>query len=247
MITSPQNPRVKLVRLLQSQAKARRKEAKLVLEGRRLIDDALNLGQVPDFVCYTDDELLPDYLTNAEAVSPEIMRHVSDTQQPQGLIAVFPLPDLPLPESPAHILVLDSIRDPGNLGTIIRAAAASGAEAVLLAEGNVDPYNPKVLRGAMGAHYRLPVQRMNWATLRDYCSGLQVYLAAGDGDLAYDQADWQVPWALIIGSEAHGTGSEAQAWAHQRISIPMALGSESINAAMAASVILFEARRQRGV
>jgi TrmH family RNA methyltransferase len=245
MITSTQNPRVKLLRLLQAQARARRKEGLIVLEGQRLIQDALGQGQIPSFVFHTERSLLPTSLLHAEQVSPEIMRHVSVTQQPQGIIAAFPMPQPELPPLPGHVLILDAIRDPGNLGTILRAAAASGTEVVLLAGDCVDLYNPKVLRAGMGAHFRLAATPLTWDAIRDYCAGLAVYLADSSGDLDYGQVDWTVGWALIIGSEAHGAGREAQALAQQRISIPMAAGSESINAAMAAAVILFEAQRQR--
>ncbi len=245
MITSTQNPRVKQVRLLQAQARARRKEGRIVLEGQRLVGDALAQGQLPDFVFYTEPHLLPEPLPEAEQVSEQVMRHMSDTQQPQGLIAVFPMPERDLPEAPTRVLILDAIRDPGNLGTILRAAAAAGVEAVLLSSDCVDAYNPKVLRAAMGAHFRLSLGSLPWAEIRAYCADLAVYLADSGGEKSYDRVDWRAPWALIIGSEAHGAGAEAQDLAGQRISIPMAAGSELLNAAMAAAVILFEAQRQR--
>jgi RNA methyltransferase, TrmH family len=247
MITSTQNNRVKLVAALQTQAKSRRKEAKIALEGMRLVRDAIESGQSPDFVLYTPDlnGLTLDPGTEAIPVTNEVMRHVSDTQQPQGIIGVFPMPEPSLPEKPERILILDAIRDPGNLGTILRAAAAAGVQAAILSPDCVDVYNPKVLRAGMGAHFRLPIAELPWERIAVYCQPLQLYLADSRGDVAYDAADWSTPWALIIGSEAHGVGAEAERLAKSRLYIPMAAETESINAAVAAGIILFEAARQR--
>lgn len=247
MITSLQNPRVKLVRALQDRARTRRQEGKIVLEGVRLVQDALAQGHLPDFIFYTPDAeaLLPAAVAQTEPVSAEVMRHMSDTQQPQGLIGVFALPQLALPQSPQRVLILDNVRDPGNLGTILRAAGAAGAQAVLLSPGCVDAYNPKVLRSGMGAHFRVALAALDWPAIADYCAALDVYLADSSGDLRYDQVDWTAAWALVIGSEAHGAGAQAQQMARARVYIPMHADTESINAAMAASVMLFEAQRQR--
>lgn len=247
MITSPQNPRVKLIRALQEKARTRRKEGRIVLEGVRLVRDALAQGHTPDFIFYTPDaeSALPAGRFDAEPVSPEIMRHVSDTQQPQGIIGVFAMPQIALPRPAQRVLILDAIRDPGNLGTILRAAAASGTQAVLLSPDCVDAYNPKVLRAGMGAHFRVPLAALDWDATAAYCAGLKVYLADSAGDLRYDEADWRADWGLIIGGEARGAGQQAIKLATARISIPMHAETESLNAAMAASVILFEAQRQR--
>jgi TrmH family RNA methyltransferase len=247
MITSTQNPRVKHVRLLQERARARRKEGQMVLEGARLIGDALAQGQRPIWLFYTPESagLLPDPPVHAEAVSLEVMRHMSDTQQPQGLLAVFPLPTVPLPAAPQRVLILDAVRDPGNLGTILRAAAAAGVQAVLLTPDSADPYNPKVLRAGMGAHFRVPLAVREWPQIAAYCAPLRVYLADSAGAVRYDAVDWKIPWGLIVGSEAHGAGPQAAELAALRVSIPMSAATESINAAMAASILLFEAQRQR--
>jgi TrmH family RNA methyltransferase len=245
MITSLQNPRVKLIRALQEKARTRRKEGKIVLEGTRLVRDAHAQGHKPEFIFYTEDVPLPAGRFDAEAVSPEIMRHVSDTQQPQGIIGVFAMPEIALPQPAQRVLILDAIRDPGNLGTILRAAAASGTQGVLLSLDCVDAYNPKVLRAGMGAHFRIPFATLNWPEIAAYCNSLPVYLADGAGDLRYDQVDWRSDWGLIIGGEAHGAGEQAGKLAQARITIPMHAETESLNAAMATSVILFEAQRQQ--
>ena len=250
MITSLQNDRVKLAHGLLTGTKSRRKTGKIALEGVRLINDALETGYLPDFILYDPDAVsITSLKVNVDAdllldASPEIIRHISTTEQPQGIIGVFPMPTPNVPRSPQHILILDAISDPGNLGTILRAAAAAGIDLVLLAPGCVDPYNDKVLRGGMGAHFRVPVVNQSWDKITETCSGLMVSLAVMNGDLSYDTADWTGAWALIVGSEAHGASEQAAALAHQRIYIPMAAETESLNAAIATAVILFEAARQ---
>lgn len=251
IITSLQNQRVKLAYNLQNRAKSRRKERKVALEGVRLIGDALSSGNIPEFALYTpeaaDYELiarLQDSDADILAVSDEVMKHVSDTQQPSGIVAVFPLPRPKLPKNPQRILILDAIREPGNLGTMLRTAAAAAVEVVILAPDSVDPYNPKVLRAGMGAHFRIPVIEANWNEIQQYCEEVSVYLAAGDGDTAYTNVDWTQSWGLIIGNEAHGASGYADRLAAQRIVIPMAAETESLNAGVAAGVILFEAQRQ---
>lgn len=251
MITSLQNEKVKLAHALQTAAKARRKERKIVLEGARLVLDACRGGHRPEFVLVgegADAEALARLRAlsiEPLAVSDEVLRHISDTQQPQGIVAVFPMPDGVLPADPAHVLILDAIRDPGNLGTILRTAAAAGVDAVLLSPTCADPYNPKALRGGMGAHFRVPLSGRTWAQIGEYCQHLTVYIADGDGELLYNAAEWAGRWGLIIGSEAHGAGDESRRLATARVRIPMAADSESLNAAVAAGVILFEARRER--
>lgn len=252
MITSLQNEKVKLARALQSQAKTRRKEKQIALEGSRLIKDAVQQGQQPDFVLYEAESVSDDLMQLLQhtgsvmlPVSSEVMRHVSDTQQPQGILAVFPMPQPVLPANPQRVLILDSVRDPGNLGTILRTSAAAGVEAVLLSLTCADAYNPKVLRSGMGAHFRVAVSETDWDGIGAYCRDLAVYLADSDGEIAYHQVDWTAGWALIIGSEARGAGDEAARLAQRRVFIPMAAETESLNAAAAAAVILFEAARQR--
>ena len=243
MITSTQNERVRLTQALQTQAKRRRREGLIALEGLRLVRDALAAGGRPAFIFCTPDQA--EAVEGALLVAPDVMRYMSDTQSPQGVIGVFPLPDASLPAPLQRALVLDALRDPGNLGTMLRTAAAAGVEAALLAPGCVDPYNPKTLRAGMGAHFRLTVRECNWEEIAGACADLTCYLAAGDADHDYDRADWRAPWALIIGGEAHGAGPEAERLARSRVRIPLAAETESLNAAAAAAVILLEAARQR--
>jgi RNA methyltransferase, TrmH family len=254
MISSLQNEKVKLVHALQNQPKTRRKEGKIALEGTRLVLDAYERGgDRPDFVLYAPEhadmgliDMLERQRVNVQPVSDEIMRHITATENPQGVVGVFAMPTISLPDNPRRILILDDIRDPGNLGTMLRTAAAAGVDAVLLSPGCVDAYNPKVLRAGMGAHFRLVVMEMNWQEISRTCKDLNIYLADMQGDAAYNAVDWSAGWALIIGSEAHGASPEAAVLARKRVFIPMAAEAESLNAAIAAGILLFEAARQAG-
>jgi TrmH family RNA methyltransferase len=254
VITSPHNERIKLVRALQSQARARRKAGRVALEGVRLVRDALAAGERPDFALYTPDADAPDKEAasllaslRAEAipclaVTPEVMAHAADTQTPQGVIAVFRTPDLPIPPVLTLALILDGVADPGNLGTMIRTAAAAGTDAVFLAPGCVDPFNAKALRSGMGAHFRVPVVSTRWDSIAARLGGLAVFLADARADVPYTAVDWR---QLIVGGEARGAQAEARRLATTTIMIPMANAAESLNAAAAGAVILFECRRQR--
>jgi RNA methyltransferase, TrmH family len=257
MITSPHNERVKLVRLLQSRSKARRQHNRLVLEGARLVADALDSGAQPDFLLCDAAGSQPgapaaDVVARAGAagiacwqVADALMREMANTETPQGILGVFPLPDLPLPPAPGLVLVADGWRDPGNLGTVIRTAAAAGVDAVILTPGTVDPFNPKTLRAGMGGHFRVPVRALDWPGVVASMPELAIYLADAAGDTPYTAVDWARPALLVVGGEAHGFSRAAANVPHTRIRIPMMPGAESLNAAVSASILIYEARRHR--
>jgi TrmH family RNA methyltransferase len=253
MITSLTNDKVKLVRSL-AERKHRIKAQRFAIEGARLIDDALAANLTPDWIFCA--ERLPSRAQETLGrlkkrgveiitVSDAVLKACSDTETPQGLIAVLPFPRLAIPSNPKMILIADSLRDPGNLGTLLRSAAASDVDAVLLPPETVDAYNPKVVRGAMGAHFRLPIGEAAWVEIAERVRGMVVYLAAADGELSYTAVDWTQPSAMIVGGEASGASKDALRLATKRISIPLSREVESLNAAVAASIILFEAKRQR--
>jgi TrmH family RNA methyltransferase len=255
MITSITNEKVKYVRSLYRR-RVRYRERHFVIEGVRLVEEAFRAGIVPALIFYSEGvnatpggrELLAEIQkggTPAFAVSEKVMKAMVDTVSPQGVLAVVPFVELPSPPSPSLVLVVDRLRDPGNLGTILRSANAAGVEQVVLATKTVDPYNPKVVRGAMGAHFWLPIEALSWPEIAAALAGVQVLLADARAKRAYYEADWTRPSALIIGGEAYGTSQEAMELATATIAIPMHGGAESLNAAVAASVILFEAARQR--
>ncbi len=249
MITSTANERVKLARSLLTESKARRKAGALALEGTRLVADALSAGAEPDFILYNPEQWTPDSLPVAVApdrllpTMPDVFRTVSTTEHPQGVIGVFPMPNARLPEHPHRVLILDALRDPGNAGTILRTAAAANVEVVIFAPGCVDATNDKVLRGAMGAHFRIAWREWAWHQIVTFCAETTLYLADMTGDIAFDQVDWRAPWSLIVGGEAEGASPDAESASAQRIHIPMSSGAESLNAAVAAGILMFQAFR----
>lgn len=256
MITSSQNPKIKQVRALQARAKARREAGEFVIEGVRLAEEAVQAGWTPNLVLYGEGlgergqnlvEKLQAEGVLVEQVAPHVMKAASDTQTPAGLLLVLPVATNPLPRELDFVLVLDQVRDPGNLGAILRSAAAAGVGAVLMPPGSVDPWGPKVLRSAMGAHFRLPVQSLAWDEIGAQCEvhDLRVYLAAAGEGQVYSEADFTPPLALIIGGEAKGAGRRAQNLTDARVHIPMPGDVESLNAGVAAGILLFEVVRQR--
>jgi TrmH family RNA methyltransferase len=144
-------------------------------------------------------------------------------------------------------LVVDSVRTPGNLGAILRTAAAAGVDQVLLSPGTVDFYNPKVVRGGAGAHFRLSILPLSWREIETRLGGCDVWLAAAQGDLAYTEVDWKQPLTLIVGGEARGASPSALSLATGRVTIFMSQSVESLNVAVATGVLLFEIARQRRV
>lgn len=225
-----------------------------MLEGIRLLEESLIAGIDPELVLHTPDldqrgrELIEQFQAKgvlAELTTPEIFEAASDTTSPQGILGILPLISIPLPPEPTFILIADEIRDPGNLGTLMRSAAAAGADALIITPGTTDPYSPKVTRSAMGAHFHLPVISASWSEIKDLTQGMQYLLA----DMNEGQSIWEAnltdPTAIILGGEAHGPGKDARQIADRLIHIPMEKGTESLNAASAGAVLLFEVRRQR--
>jgi TrmH family RNA methyltransferase len=253
MITSSQNPKIKLVRALLGRAKERREAGAFVAEGVRLVEDAETRGWSFRFALYDASlnergsslvERLLSREIEVEEVSEQVMKSLSDTDTPQGILAVLEFNHLPIPNAPDFILIPDQIRDPGNLGTLLRTAAAAGVQAVFLPPETTDAFSPKVVRSGMGAHFRLPIQPMRWEKIRRQIKDLDAYLADMDGASCWE-TDLRGPLALIIGSEAEGASQEARELATQKISVPMSGNMESLNAGVAGSVLMFEVVRQR--
>jgi TrmH family RNA methyltransferase len=253
ILSSDQNPRVQLVHKLITQSKTRRKESLFVAEGSRLVEDGLKSNFPLDMV-FLRTHASPraqEVLSTVPLKVPrfelddKLFDSLSDTENSQGLIAVFRQTELPLPDKLDFVLIPDSIRDPGNLGAIIRTAEAAGVQALLVPSGTVDPWGPKVVRSGMGSHFRLPILEWNWQAIAAILEGLKVFGAAMDGELSCWEADFRQPTALVIGSEAEGLSSDAQALVTQTLRIPMAGQNESLNAAISAAVLAFEVLRQR--
>lgn len=254
MITSLANEKVKLARSLHHR-RGREKERLFIVEGVRLCEEVLRAGITPALLFYTPEvaaqergiKLLQAFAKVGKrgvAVSEEVMRAISDTQTPQGVLAVVPI--LEEPPREGLLLIVDRLRDPGNLGTILRSAWAAGVGQVVTTKGTVDIYSPKVVRGAMGAHFYLSLAPdKEWKEIEPLLEERQVFLAEARGEVAYHEVDWSRSSALIIGGEAEGASEEAKRLTHKRVYIPMPGGAESLNAAVAASIMLFEAARQQ--
>jgi TrmH family RNA methyltransferase len=238
-----------------------------LIEGIRLVEEALSSGVRPEIVLVSPDTLtatprgrslygrlthdadLPEPLE----ATPAVLHHVAATDTPAGVVAALPLPaEANLGGLPAHnglSLVLDGVRDPGNAGTILRTAWAADLDAVIALSGCVDLYAPKVVRSAMGAHFRVglatnvePNALMPWLAQRG-----RVLLADAHAKASIYETDLVSPTVLIVGGEAGGAFRAASIPGLQPVAIPMPGHSESLNVAMATSVIVFEALRQRDV
>jgi RNA methyltransferase, TrmH family len=255
MITSFKNEKVKYARRLQAERRFRWREQAFVVEGTRWLSELLQRSHPLKYVLCTvewlasaeHENILQQLPCPAQTIGDDLMADLSDVETPPGVLAVAEMLPLPWPADPTLLLILDGVGNPGNLGTMLRAAAAAGVDGVLLAPGCVDPYNPKTLRGGMGAHLRLPIRLADWAEVAETAVSLTTWLADVADGVDYATVNWQPPSALIIGSEGAGAGGEAGRVANGRCTIPMRAATESLNAALAASVILFEAARQRRV
>lgn len=254
-ITSLTNPKIKLVRALQTQPRQRKDYSAFIAEGVRLIEDALSAQWPVDFLLI--DQTLSkrgkglitglDQGSKVEVyeVPTRLMAQISDTQTSQGILAVMKRRTYPLPPSPTFILLADQVRDPGNLGTILRTAQAIGVEAVLLTPGTVDGFSPKVVRAGMGAHFHLPIFHLPWQEIHAYLKKIPVFLAEADQGTPLWEANFHKPCALLIGGEAFGASPMGEEIATQRVTIPITGKAESLNAAVAAGILMAEVLRQR--
>jgi TrmH family RNA methyltransferase len=258
VISSAANPYVKRLRSLCSAPRERRNERSFVIEGVRLVSDALDAGVQPQLALYAPDQLQSSpggaalldrvsRLPQSFAATMQAVAAAADTRNPQGIVAAVPWIELEF--RAGLLLVLDAIRDPGNVGTLLRSAEAAGVGGVCCINGTADIYNPKVVRSAMGAHFTLPIRNaLDWDDMTSFLTETShVYAAIADATMPYFAVDWCQPAALIIGSEAHGVSAEGLQHATQAITIPMVGRTESLNAGVAGSIILFEALRQRSL
>lgn len=274
MISSPSNKHVQELRVLHTQ-KGREAAGLFLIEGPHLFDAAFDAHVLPREVLYDPEALERTAqgrrtlgrieearvrgMEALEATGAAIER-ASDTRTPQGVVGAVALAEITADKVRARrrgrsrplLVVLDAITDPGNLGTILRSALAADTDEVLIAPGCVDPLSPKVVRAGAGAHFYLPVRTgLDWSEIATRLRGApavwQTLLAEAEGTRPYDSFDLTNRTALVICNEAHGASPEAAKLSKLRVSIPMWNKVESLNAAVAASVILFEAARQRRV
>ena len=259
MITSLRNPHIQAARKLVKRA-VRDGRREFLVEGPNGVGQALESG-APITILFTvgPGDTFPEHSLRARAhgvpvlaVSEDVMRAISSTTSPAGIVAVSRFVDrdpvVLLKESPGLAVVLAGVRDPGNAGTIIRSCAAAGADAVFLGEATVDIYNPKFVRATAGAMFNLPFARnveIRWLLNELGSLGLQRVAADPVGEAVYDQVDFRRRTAFVLGNEAWGVTEELASAVDARVSIPMSKSVESLNVGMAATVLLFEAARQR--
>jgi TrmH family RNA methyltransferase len=236
VVTAASNPRLKLVRRLESGAQ-RRRLGLFAVEGEDLVAAALAAGLEPvEALVDAGRPALSDRLPDATLVEPKLLSELSTLPHPPRTIAVFRRDDLPSGTDRPVGLALWRVRDPGNLGTLLRAADALGPAFVALSEGCADPTGPKALRAAMGATFRVPLARF------DQAAGPRIALTMDAPTLLWD-ADLPDRAVFVLGSEREGLPVDFAA--DLEVSIPMSPAAESLNVAMAGTVALYEWRRRR--
>jgi len=258
-ITSAHNPRVQFIRSLLEDRSARKQSGLFVMEGVRLAEEVSIAGIKPHSL-YFSEKLSPRGRQLLERFRPleiptyevdaELLIRLSDTETSQGILLVLPIPSADPPPNVDLALIIDQLRDPGNMGTILRSAAAIGVPVVFIPPGSVDPYSPKVVRAGMGAHLHLCLSQWEWAQVTAYCHAvqpkpLQCLLADATGGQSMWQTDLKQPLVLIVGGEAEGASEYARSHADAILQIPMPGHTESLNAGVAASLLLYEVIRQR--
>lgn len=259
MITSTKNPVVSSVKSLLLKASERNEQGLFAAEGKRLCRDIMNSGRSLKKAYVTEEFLEKERGffsgNNYELVSPNVLKAMGDTKTPQGVIGIFELPgfsskDIFSVENPL-VLILDGISDPGNMGTMIRGFEACGGNGIILVNNCTDPFGAKCIRSTMGSIVRLPVIKAESANdlkelLDRNVPDISVYACHMEGK-DYEKVDLKKPTALIIGNEARGLSPEMVTLSNDLIRIPMEGKVESLNAAVTALVIGFEAARQRRI
>ncbi len=262
MISSTTNKQVKFVNALVKKAKTRREEDLFVAEGLRMCSeipkDRIHTLYISEAFSKTKEcKALREGVKHIELVTDEVFKSLSDTQSPQGILALVKQYHYTLDEvseanqksgKPALLMVLETIQDPGNLGTILRAGEGAGVTGVVMDANTADIYNPKVIRSTMGSVLRMPfvyVEDLHETLETLKQKKVRLFAAHLKGKNAYDLEDYTGDTAFLIGNEANGLTDETAAMADTYVRIPMEGRVESLNAAVAASVLMFEAARQR--
>lgn len=249
VITSRQNALCTHLRKLAASGSYRRAQGEFLCEGPKLLEECLLHGGLLHTVVCTEEGDLPPLPPDVRCVRmpPEVLKSVSPTETPQGLLAICGLPEQSLPETlpGRRYVVLDGVQDPGNVGTILRTADAFGADGVVLVNACADLYNPKTVRATMGAIFRCPTWSCETGALEGALrqSALPLYGAALRADTVDARTADYRRCALAIGSEGKGLSQEVLVLCDRTIRIPMRAHCESLNAAIAAAALLWEAAR----
>lgn len=255
MITSVSNKQVKNIQKLQKSGKERKSQKRFVIEGIRMFREIPAEALDKVFVTeqfYEKNRELFDKTEPEEFVSEAVFEKLSETQTPQGVLATVKMAEYDFEkmmtgrENPVF-LVLENLQDPGNLGTILRTAEGAGVDGVIMSKDTVDIYNPKVVRSTMGALFRMPfcyVEDIFEAVKKMQKKGITVYAAHLNGEGFYEK-DYRKATAFLIGNEGNGLTDAITALADEKIRIPMMGKTESLNAAIAATLLAYETLRQR--
>lgn len=259
MITSTANQQIKRIALLNRKAKARYGQQVFVAEGMKM---CLEAPKEQIQAMYVSESFLEDEGRRAEVsgysyevVSDAVFCAASDTETPQGILCLVRMPSYRLedlmggqPVGQAHLLIVEGIQDPGNLGTMIRTGEGAGVTGVIMDKSTVDIFHPKVIRATMGSIYRMPFYSASdlagtVGQLKE--RGISLYAAHLAGDMAYDEPDYTGPVGFLVGNEGKGLSPQAAGLADAYVRIPMEGSVESLNAAVAAALLMYEANRQR--
>ncbi len=256
MITSTSNKQVKNIIQLNKKAKVRRESDQFVVEGIKMFVEAPRecMEQIYVSETFISKQDNKDILGNRnyEILEDNVFLAVSDTKTPQGILCImkqfhYKVEDILMKKNP-HIIVLEDLQDPGNLGTIMRAGEGAGISGVILSNNCVDIYNPKTIRSTMGSIYRVPFVyvediKKTVKILKEY--KIITYAAHLKQSQNYEKLDLVRPTAFLIGNEGNGLSDELSSMADAYLKIPMAGEVESLNAAIAASILMYETSRQR--
>lgn len=248
-ITSRANPLLARVRKLNSRRSFRREEGAFAAEGPKLLEEALRWGGELEAVICAPGAALPELPARVRVaeVGDSLLASIADTQSPQGIVFICRGKALSVPDrlTGGRYLLLDGVQDPGNVGTIWRTADAFGADGLILCNGCADPWNPKTVRATMGAVFRLPAYEcgLEAAAQRLAAAGLPLYAAALRDDTADIREMELGRCAVAIGSEGRGVSQRTLELCERTVKIPMSPRCESLNAAAAAAVVLWEMAR----
>jgi TrmH family RNA methyltransferase len=254
VVTSRTNPRLKQLRAA-FQGQARLSSGLIAVEGEHMVEEALKSGQALKTVFLSERLELPSYIPDSVeviSVASDLFASIAETRTPQGIAALLVPPVATVDqmlEGPAAALILIAVglQDPGNLGTLIRSAEAFGATGVLTTPGTVSPWNQKTMRASAGSVFRLPVAVATPDAMEMLeQQGVRLLAAMKDDAVAIGEADLTTACAILIGNEGAGLNEDWLRMADQRVTIPCPGWVESLNAAVAGSILLYEASRQRG-
>ena len=243
-ITSTENKIYKQTKKLLNRSE-RNKTRLFIAEGQRIVEDAVQ-AKVAEYIFITDSYGDVNYDIPVYRVSDKMFSALSDTETSQGILAVCGMADSNLKDlSGDTLLVCDGVSDPGNLGTLIRTAECSGVCGIVLLKGTVDPYSPKVVRSTMGSIFRIPVYFANLEDVPVYLKDYSLVAMVLDGSKDLYDIEFPEKTAVIVGNEAHGICRELADMSQIRALIPMCGNSESLNASVAGSVVMYEIFRQK--